>query len=368
MLENEDIKIKRFKIIEPFLKKEKKLREIEKESGVSYATLKRWIKAYKENGIIGLDKKEREDKNSFKSIDTDGIKLIKTICNKNDEANISKLYSRCKEKLLEKNYEISYPTFYRIVNNIDDFFKKTSNFHIKKIKKENQIYIVIEIPTYILVDINSERKSPNLIVMFDAATLEVINYEINFEISNIYSILGFIRQSILKNSSIDGTLIKPKEVLIDCELSISKAIAKNIFNLTSIKIMEYSHSENEFQRFMNFLKEDLYKEYLSKEKFILYEELLIFLDNYIYLDKNKYNYAVNYKLLEKEFVFRELDVFLQSSTRKIYSSSLRFRNFLYKDNILKSLNGLEIEIKFNPIHNDIIHLFSNGKFIGMLEY
>ena len=54
-----DTQIKRFKIIEPFLRKEKKLKDIEKETNISYATLKRWIKAYKEKGMLGLDKKER---------------------------------------------------------------------------------------------------------------------------------------------------------------------------------------------------------------------------------------------------------------------------------------------------------------------
>ena len=57
-----ETQLKKFKIIEPFLRKEKKLRDIEKESGISYATLKRWIKAYKEEGVLGLDKKRDRTK------------------------------------------------------------------------------------------------------------------------------------------------------------------------------------------------------------------------------------------------------------------------------------------------------------------
>lgn len=74
-----ETQLKRFKIIEPFLRKEKKLKEIEKETDISYATLKRWIKAYKEKGILGLDKKERQDKNSFRAIDNEGIDIIKKV-------------------------------------------------------------------------------------------------------------------------------------------------------------------------------------------------------------------------------------------------------------------------------------------------
>ena len=75
-----ETQLKKFKIIEPFLRKEKKLRDIEKESGISYATLKRWIKAYKEEGVLGLDKKERQDKNSFRAVDDKGMDIIKKVC------------------------------------------------------------------------------------------------------------------------------------------------------------------------------------------------------------------------------------------------------------------------------------------------
>jgi len=371
MDEKNDIQIKRFKIIEPFLRKEKKLREIELESGISYATLKRWTKAYKENGIIGLDKKRREDKNSFKSVDKEEINLIKKLCKNSDDGNISKLYNKYTSFFKNKKYNISYPTFYRIVNNIDHFFKKSSDLHLKKIKKENEIYVVIEIPTYILVNLDAKiKKVPNLIIMFDASNLEVINFSIAFETSNIYSLLGFIRQSILKVSSLNGKLKMPKEILIDTKNSIPRNIAKSIFDVTTIKVSEYSYNyhNDELLRFLNFLKEDLYKEFKLKNKNITSNELITFLNSYIYLDSTKYNYVIEPKLLEKQFHFRVLDVFLQSSTRKIYSSAIRFKNLLYKDEILKNLEGKEVEIKSNPLDYNFLHLFSNGKFIGMVEF
>ena len=73
----------KLKIIEPFLKKEKKLKEIEEESSISYATLKRWVKAYKEKGVKGLTKKERSDKNNFKKVDEGDLEHIETFYEKN---------------------------------------------------------------------------------------------------------------------------------------------------------------------------------------------------------------------------------------------------------------------------------------------
>lgn len=367
---NNDIQIKRFKIIEPFLRKDKKLKEIEKETGISYATLKRWIKAYKENGIIGLDKKKREDKDSFKSVNEEQISIIKKLCKNNYDGNISKLYNKYTTFFKNKNYSISYPTFYRIVNNIDNFFKKSSDLNLNKIKKENEVYVVIEIPTYILINLNQKTiKVPNLMLMFDASNLNIINFSISFETSNIYSLFGFIRQSILKVSSLTGKLKTPKEILVDTKNSLPRNITKSIFNETAIKISEYSYNyhNDELLRFLNFLKEDILREFKEKRKNISLKDLNLFLNSYIYLDSSKYSYVIDYKILENQYNFRKLDIFLQSSTRKIYSSSIRFKNLSYKSEILKKFEGREVEVKSNPLNYGFIHLFFNGEFIALIE-
>lgn len=239
-----ETQIKKFKIIEPFLRKEKKLKDIEKETGVSYATLKRWIKSYKENGIIGLDKKERQDKNSFRAVDEAGINIIKKLCKESEEHNISELYDKCKNYLEEKEYNISYPTFYRIVNNLDGFFKKTSRLHMKKIKKENEVYVAVETSLYILLKLeNGDYIVPKMIVIFDASSLQIINYMLYLENSNIYGVLGFLRKTILKVSLLEKDFIKPKEILLSCTAQLGRDIAKEIYDKTAIKILEYKSEE-----------------------------------------------------------------------------------------------------------------------------
>ena len=66
----------KYSIIEPFLKKEKKLKELSSEHNIPYSTLKRWIKAYKELGVKGLSKKIRSDKDSFRKADDETMKYI----------------------------------------------------------------------------------------------------------------------------------------------------------------------------------------------------------------------------------------------------------------------------------------------------
>lgn len=363
-----ETQLKRFKIIEPFLRKEKKLKEIEKETDISYATLKRWIKAYKEKGILGLDKKERQDKNSFRAIDNEGIDIIKKVYKDSGENSIAGLYDKCRDYLEKKEYNISYPTFYRIVSNLDGFFKKTSRFHMKKIKKEHEVYAAVETSLYILIK-NGENsyKVPKLLVIFDVASLEIINYIIYYETGSIYNILGFFRETILKVSALSKDFIKPKEILLGSENIISREIVKNIYDKTGIKILEYKSEEKKIDEFINFLKEDIYKMYTAHKKNIDEKSLSEFINSYIYLDSGKYSITPDTEHLEEGKIFRELDIFLQGTKRKVTLSSVRFKNRVYKDDILKELNGEEIEIKFNPSAPDKIYIFKDNKFYGILR-
>ena len=363
-----ETQLKKFKIIEPFLRKEKKLKDIEKESGISYATLKRWIKAYKEEGVLGLDKKERQDKNSFRAVDDKGMDIIKKVCRESSEANISQLYDKCRKFLEEKEYNVSYPTFYRIVNNLDGFFKKTSRIHMKKIKKEHEVYAAAEIPLYILVKTEEgENKVPKILIVFDTASLEIINYIVFYEECTPYGILGFLRETILKASSVNQNFIKPKEILLDCKTFFTREMIKNIYDTTGIKILEYKSEEKKIDEFIEYLKEDIYKFYISKEKNLAKSEAEEFINSYIYLDSKRYSKNSDTIFLEKNKIFRELDVFLQSTKRKINSSSLRFRNKIYKDDILKEINGCEIEIKFNPLNSEKLYIFKEDELYGIIS-
>ncbi|WP_300328801.1 Mu transposase C-terminal domain-containing protein [Fusobacterium sp.] len=362
----DELKIKRFKIIEPFLKKEKKLKDIENETGISYATLKRWTKSYKENGLFGLEKKEREDKNSFKVIDQEGISIIKDLCSKENESNISKLYESCKNTLKEKDYNISYPTFYRILNNLDGFFKKSVSFHLNKIKKSNEIFSVIEMPISIFVQ-STKVVVPSVLLLFDLSDLKIIHYSLNTDPTNIYSILGFIKEALLKLSILENKLIKPKEILIDSENNtISKSISKEIFNKTNIKISNYTSYDEEIKKFANLLNEDLNKNFFDKDKIFLKKDVEDFLNPYIYLDNQDYNFELEFNLIKNCEFSKEFDVLLQSTTRKISASSFRFKNIIFKSNILKSLEGQEVELKFNPLDQKKIYIFFKNQFYDLI--
>lgn len=111
----------------------------------------------------------------------------------------------------------------------------------------------------------------------------------------------------------------------------------------------------------------MYKFYISNDKKLDIKMLKEFIDSYIYLDSGKYSTDINLNFLEKSKISRELDVFLQPIKRKINFSSLRIKNKIYKDEILKNINGEEVEIRFDPLENEKIYIFKDSKFYGMVE-
>ena len=345
MEKEKELQIQRFKIIEPFLRKEKKLKTIEEESGVSYATLKRWVNAYKKNGVLGLDKKQRTDKDSFRKVDNKGIKIIEEFCRECEETKISQLYSIFVKKLSSK-YNISYPTFYRIVSNLDGFFNKTTSFHLKKIKKENLVYLILEIPLYILVSDNEDEKIvPQLLISLDVADMKPISFELNYTQSNLYVLLAFIRETLLKISIFNNKYIKPQDILVSSE------------NINNKKIL----------KFIDYLIEDIEKFYSEREKKLSYEELKEFLNSYIYLENPKYNFIYNNDSLESLNYIRNLDVFLQEVNRKVTRNSIRVNNLIYSDERLKDFEGETVTVKFNPLDSKNILIFFKDKFWGIVS-
>lgn len=365
MKTEQELEITRFKIIEPFLKKEKKLKEIELEENISYSTLKRWVNAYKKNGMLGLEKKEREDKNSFRNIDEDSLEKIKNICKESVETNITKLYSDCKDSFPE-TFSISYATFYRIVNNIDEFFNKTTVKYMEKIKKENQCYLVFDIPLYILVDdfFSNKKVVPRLLIMLDSASLEPINFAIDYYFSNFYSLLGFIREGILKVSIKHNKFTIPKEILVASKNINNKKILKEIYNKLGIKISEHYTENSEVYKFIEFIKNDIEDFYKRNNYELTLVKLTEFLSNYIYLQKKEFAFSINYNIINSIKYIRQLDIFLQLTTRKITDSKVRVKNFQYISSILKGLNGQDILIKFSPINPNIIYLFTSTAYLG----
>jgi transposase len=357
----------RYEIIEPFLKKEKKLKDIENEKNISYATLKRWVKAYKENGIEGLIKKERKDKNQHRSLDEKTYEFIKESYEKEPDIKITTLYEKCSKFL--KNFgdkTISYHTVYRAVNNLDDFVKSHASLNIEKIKKKHQAYRISQV--VLDIDIMDFRlgslKKPFLYLIYDVSTNDILNYYLSFSKLDLKKSMAFLRDTIIKNYKPDEKIyIKPESLLIDSfEIKNNRKLTQ-IKEALNIKIENYFESNSEMDKFINYLKSDLKNMVMStpfNNSMIELDKILysyIFMNNGIDLTSDSpFNSSGTLKDLEK------LDILLGSAKRKVQEYGIRFRNGIYRNPILKEQVGNISEIKYNVNDAKEIKIYFNGIF------
>ncbi|MBN2837202.1 MAG: helix-turn-helix domain-containing protein [Fusobacteriaceae bacterium] len=346
-MENEDfLAQKKLKIIEPFLNKEKKLKEIEEESNVSYATLKRWVKAYKESGLEGLNKKERADKNNYKKLEPKELEKIKKLYGKNKNLSISKLYEQY--STITGKMNISYPTFYRIINNLDSFVKNSSKPYIKTIEVPEYSYGIFQYPVYFPFNL---QKIYYITLFFEISTLRIVNYSFDKEQKTFKKLYLFLRESILKEG------VFPKEIfLTNTILEVSKKSLRECFFETSISfLIDDDFDYSELRRFSHFLELDLSHQFYGNKN-ITENDIFQFLNAYIYIEQKETR--------DLEFYYqRKLDFFLTKSIRKVNRSRIRLKNYIYFSDVLKDFENEILEIKHSPYNETAIIVYENKDFI-----
>ncbi|MGL5087892.1 MAG: helix-turn-helix domain-containing protein, partial [Cetobacterium sp.] len=247
-----DKKDRKYSVIEPFLNGEKKLRIIEKESNISYATLKRWVSQYKESGEKGLIKKTRVDKNTFKKVNKDTLQYLKELYKEYYNLPITKLYEKAKATTLSYNSMISYPTFFRIVNNLDGNIKLGA---MKSLKKEKVyeygiIQKVLPLPFF-----NNKNEIFYLTIFYNKESYKIINFLVEEKKRNLKKSFNFIRESII----IEGEY--PRYVSLDNNIEgISKNLLKEIYFKTKIDLIQEELDQNILE-FLKYIEMDILKEF-----------------------------------------------------------------------------------------------------------
>lgn len=344
----------RYLIIKPFLDREKTLRQIQQEEDVSYATLKRWVKAYKENGIEGLETKQREDRNSFRKAGQSTLDTIETVYSENKEKPLWNLYEMVKEKI-EDN--ISFNTFYRIVSNLDGYLRSKTKFQVSRNVADGEVYVVKSFLAYHFIKDDTGTKLPFILLAFHIPTLDFIASHICFAKKCDENVSAFLREVILKGANIYQVKALPKEILIDGSFSLNKSKKEQILEETNIKLLEFDASYDEIERFIEYLKIDLDKVFAKETT---YEELKDFLENYA-----KYYTSSQKCLLSKEQI-QKLDCFLPHYKRKVHYYGVRVNHTYYNSKILQQYIGEVVEIIHYPFEQGKVAIWFQGRQIDVI--
>lgn len=350
---------KKYSIIEPFLKKEKKLKELSIEHDIPYSTLKRWIKAYKEFGIKGLSKKIRSDKDSFRKADDETMEYILKEHKKNPNINITTLYNDYLAAFKNKSRsKLSYNTIYRIATNLDPFSQKYVKKNLVNIRKPNNIYRVSTEKLHIK-NLNINEGVATIVIIYDVYDDSILNYKIYTEEIKEEHFLMLIRETILKNR-VENYLVKPKNIFIDDFKMGDKEKFFKILKELDININGSLEKNKEITKFVRFLEKDIINIFKGEPLSINY------------LNHNLEKYICNSVLknileTNKLFDYNKLDFLFESADRKVQNYGIRFKNILYSDDVLKEYMGEIVTLRYNSFDLNVLKIYQNNKFLFSLS-
>lgn len=353
---DEELALKRYEILEPYISKEKSLKNLSEETDISYSTLKRWASSYKKSGMDGLKKSERSDKSTYRTLNDETMDYIKEIYEENPNLKILDYYNKIMSFVKGIGAKtVSYDTIYRVINQLDPYTRDYANENLYQAKASNEVFELeyFQIDYFILDERDDTLKKPYLNIIYDNYSQAISGFLLSFDKINFYESLSLLREAIFsyKNTNSYG---KPKEFIINNIKFSEKETLKNLNKKMNLSVSFSLGVQNKLQDFF-----DAYNDhYLKVIFFTLDTDLdLKTLANLTkkYIDKNfnkfkedKISNPVN--KLKKINSDSDLDLLLTpyTSKRKVKDGSIRFQNLLYEHPILNKYEDIELEVRYNP--------------------
>lgn len=362
---NNELALKRYSILKPYILKEKNLKEISEDTKISYSTLKRWASSYKKQGLNGLNKSWRSDKDTHRSLNQETINYIKKLYKENPNLKILDYYTKCLDFLKNIGEKVvSYDTIYRMINELNPYIHEfIPNNHISS-KNSNEIFEIeyFQLDYYILDERDNILKRPYLNILYDNYSEIIYNFLITFEKITLYEIFSLLRNSILSFKEKNHYFVPQKLIINNLKFNNTEPL-DNVRKNLNITINFSLGVENKLQDFFVAYNNHYLKQIFNTIKEPLsFSFLLNFTKNYI--DDNFKKFRINsnssnVNILKKIKSESELDILLTpyKSKRKVKDGIIRFQNLLYEHPILQKYNDSELDIKYDPINLSKIKIY-----------
>lgn len=362
---NNELALKRYSILKPYILKEKNLKEISEDTKISYSTLKRWASSYKKQGLNGLNKSWRSDKDTHRSLNQETINYIKKLYKENPNLKILDYYTKCLDFLKNIGEKVvSYDTIYRMINELNPYIHEfIPNNHISS-KNSNEIFEIeyFQLDYYILDERDNILKRPYLNILYDNYSEIIYNFLITFEKITLYEIFSLLRNSILSFKEKNHYFVPQKLIINNLKFNNTEPL-DNVKKNLNITINFSLGVENKLQDFFVAYNNHYLKQICNTIKDPLsFSFLLNFTKNYI--DDNFKKFRINsnssnVNILKKIKSESELDILLTpyKSKRKVKDGIIRFQNLLYEHPILQKYNDSELDIKYDPINLSKIKIY-----------
>jgi putative transposase len=214
-LDPKEIALKRYKTIEPFLKRRATLDEISKSTNIAVRTLYNWSKAFNGNGLSGLTPKQRQDRGQRRSVPPELITLIQGLYLRKPPAPISAIHRIVKDVCMKNNWRVpSYDVVHDIVLKIPPNLKTLAHEGSKAYKqafglihrfeadRPNEIWQADHTPLDIFVlDTRNQKRRPWLTAIIDDYSRAVPGYFLGLDGPSSMRIALALRQAIWRKES-----------------------------------------------------------------------------------------------------------------------------------------------------------------------
>jgi putative transposase len=205
----------KYKLIQPFLQKEKSLLKICKEANLYPRTARRWVSCYKKQGLAGLIRKQRKDNGKRRSCSQELQQLIEGIHLQNSHLSTASIFRKIKGYAIKNGQKYpSYSTVSHIINHLPEGMKALAHEGSKSYKQQFDLLYNHEASRsnelwqadHVLLDILILREGaenvarPWLTVIMDDHSRCIAGYELSFLAPSAIKTSLCLRQAIWRKN------------------------------------------------------------------------------------------------------------------------------------------------------------------------
>ncbi len=395
--------LQKFKIIQPYLEWNISLSEISKQKNIPLRTMQRWVKRYTEQGLAGLEHKSRSDKNIYRAVTKEQVRIIQALALEKPRLSITTIYRKITDLAKQQNQTFpKYDVIYRILNKMDAglitlahegstaYRDKFEIIYRRETSSVNEIWQADHTPLDIfLLNEKGEAQKPWLTIIEDDCSRAISGFYLTFEHPSAVNTALALRQAIWKKKNPRWQVCGIPQILYTDNGSdfISDHIEKVCISLKIRMINTIPgrpQGKGRVERFFLTLLTKLLERlpgyaprgYSKTKPKLTLAEFSPKLEGFIINEYHQTKHSVTKQLPIDHWIgdgflpqlpesLEQLDLLLLTipKTRKVRRDGIYFKQFRYMSSTLAAFVGEQVTIRYDPRDLAEIRVYFEGKFV-----
>lgn len=390
----------KYKLIQLYLQNEKSFLEICKGQQIHPRTMRRWIKRYKELGLTGLERQQREDRDKRRSCSQELQLLIEGLHLQQPHLSGASVYRKVKEHSLKHRQKCpSYRTVCHIISQIPKSMKTLAHEGSKAYKQQfdllyhheatspNEIWQADHVLLDIFINTESGKLSrPWLTVIIDDYSRAIVGYELSFLALSATKTALCLRQAIWrKNDPLWAICGIPTTLYTDHGSDFTSQHIEQVCISLKIRLIFSQIGEprgrGKIERFFRTLNQKLLSEldgYTGSKNpraNLFLSDLDVLVRSFI-LNYNQSIHSITQETPRERWEKRgflphmpdsieQLDLLLLTvaKPRTVQRDGIRFQGLRYLDPLLADYIGETVTIRYDPADITCIRVFYKNNYL-----